>query len=495
MTGLSGGARRSRGARRERGSPLKHVLLVLLVLLASIVGGMGMLAVFRLEKELSVGTVEIWVEPFQQGALDLYVPLVDWGVRFPNVDFPARLRLDVRSVNRRTATQLAREGELQVEAVREEAESAIGEYIRLLVIVVFASAVALGVLVALAIRARSAPPVGLLVGAAVVGSVGFALAVALLLPPRGPTGSPEYYAHGPDIPRALQALEGAQRSGLTLSEEIDAQLVGLARLVAVPADRPLVGGLPSLTLASDLHNNLLALPTLERVADGRPLFFAGDLNDRGSPLEIGLTQRIARAGSRFVFVSGNHDSDLSVRRLAQAGATVLTERGRVRPEGGYGDVVVPIAGLRVAGYADPFERRRSEDYRGTDPEITPARQERFARWLEPLVGRVDVVMVHAPALLEQALEELRDDPPRRSLAFLVGHTHESELAQQENVVVLNGGTVGGGGTGNLDEDQPIGVAVLTYRARPRFEPLAADLVEIDPGDGSARAERSRLGLN
>ncbi len=59
-------------------------------------------------------------------------------------------------------------------------------------------------------------------------------------------------------------------------------------------------------------------------------------------------------------------------------------------------------------------------------------------------------------------------------------------------MVLNAGTAGGGGTGNLTEHQPIGVAVLLYAARPRFDPLAADLVEIDPGSGDATARRSRL---
>jgi predicted phosphodiesterase len=487
MTGLSG------GARRARGSPVKHALLIALVLLATLVGGIGMLSVFRLEKDLSAGTIEIWVEPGHRGALDLYVPLVDWGARFPGVKFPARLRVDLRSVDRREATRLAQGGELRVRQARREAENAIASYIRMLVLVVFLSAAALGVLFALALRVRSGPPTGVLVSTALATATVFSVLVALLLPPRGQIDKPEYYAHGPDIPRALQALEGVQRSGRTLSQELDAQLVGLARLVTVPGDRPTVEGLPKLTVASDLHNNLLSLPTLERVARGTPLFFPGDLNDRGSPLEVGLTRRIVHAGTKFVFVSGNHDSDLSVRRLAQGGAIVLTERGQVKPRGGFGPVVVKVAGLRVAGYSDPYERRRAEDYRGRDPDITPAKQEQFASWLRPLLGKVDVVMVHEPALIEEALQELEEDPPRDPLVFIVGHTHVARLEQQFNVVVVNGGTVGGGGTGNLVEDEPLGVAVLTYRTKPSFEPLAADLVEIDPANGSAKAERTRLG--
>ena len=59
-------------------------------------------------------------------------------------------------------------------------------------------------------------------------------------------------------------------------------------------------------------------------------------------------------------------------------------------------------------------------------------------------------------------------------------------------MVVNGGTVGGGGAGNFHENQPYGLAILTYRAAPSFEPLAADLVRIDAPDGSANAERRLL---
>ena len=51
------------------------------------------------------------------------------------------------------------------------------------------------------------------------------------------------------------------------------------RLVNAPANRaPLGSRLPRLTVASDLHNNVIALPALERAASGGPLLFAGDLH-------------------------------------------------------------------------------------------------------------------------------------------------------------------------------------------------------------------------
>jgi hypothetical protein len=78
------------------------------------------------------------------------------------------------------------------------------------------------------------------------------------------------------------------------------------------------------------------------------------------------------------------------------------------------------------------------------------------------------------------------------VVFVVGHTHRAEIERFPGVTVINGGSVGAGGTGNLTERTPIGIARLTYTTRPGFQPLAADLVSIDPGTGSATARRERL---
>jgi predicted phosphodiesterase len=238
---------------------------------------------------------------------------------------------------------------------------------------------------------------------------------------------------------------------------------------------------------------VLVLPALRRAAAGGPLFLAGDLTDRGSPLETAVTRAVVRAGHPLVFVSGNHDSAALERALARAGAVVLTRGGRVRADGTLGPRVVRVAGLRVAGYDDQFLRRPGRAA-APDPHPTPAQQAAFDAWLQPLERDVDVVMVHEPALAEQALERLAAQPPSHPLVFLVGHTHQQELRSGGDVVVLNAGTAGGGGTGNLAEHQPIGVAVLLYALRPRFAPLAADLVTIDPGSGDVTASRRRLDL-
>jgi predicted phosphodiesterase len=323
-------------------------------------------------------------------------------------------------------------------------------------------------------------------------AVAWGLAVALLLAPRGALDHPEYYARGADIPVALRAVESASRSGERLSEEVDSQLVGLARLVQAPAQRPSLRGLPRLTVASDLHNNVVALPTIRRAAAGGPVLFPGDLTDGGTPLEVGVTRQVVQTGRPFVFTGGNHDSDTLERQLAARGAIVLSQRGRILPDGRHGPVVVRVAGLRVAGYRSPNERRAVDGYADRGDEVTKEQQADFLGWLLPLIGKVDVVLVHEPALAEPALRVLRAEETPSPLLFVVGHTHHQAVEARNRAMLVNGGTAGAGGTGNLTEGQVIGLAVVTFSRFP-FDAEAADLIRVDPGTGAAKAQRVRLG--
>ncbi|MDP2709635.1 MAG: metallophosphoesterase [Solirubrobacteraceae bacterium] len=474
---------------------MRRVLILALVALATVGGAAAALVTFELERRLDVGTVRLSVDPAREGALDLYVPLVDWGVRFPVVRLPARVNVDVRAVDRDALVELAEAGQLNAAQVREQARDALAAYLRLAILASALGGLAFGLLVAFAVRGGAGPPLRWTLTTAIATALVAGGALVAGLPPRSNIGSPQYYANGPEVPTALRALESLGASAQTLDDEIDEQLVGIARFVNAPAGRgALRSGLPHLTVASDLHNNVIALPALERAARGGLLLFAGDLTDRGSPVEQALVLRVARAGTRLVFVSGNHDSDVLERKLARTGAVVLTRSGRLRGNGTTdGRVIQRVAGLRIAGYDDPLKRLAIDEYRDNGANYTLTEQERFAAWLEPLRDRVDIVMVHAPGLARLARASLQATPPRRPLVLVVGHTHTPALQAAGTLTALNAGSVGGGGTGNLAEaGGNIGLARLTYTRQPSFQPRAADLVEIDPGDGHAQARRIRL---
>ena len=148
--------------------------------------------------------------------------------------------------------------------------------------------------------------------------------------------------------------------------------------------------------------------------------------------------------------------------------------------------------MRVAGYDDPLMRLSAERYRDHGGTASVQQQLDFLAWFDETVDDVDAIMVHSPQLAQLALDELRRTRPERPLIIFVGHTHHSGLERIGEATVINGGTAGGGGAANIEDNSPIGIAALTYREEPEFEPLAADLVTIDPGTGSATADRTRL---
>src|SRR4051812_6414560 len=374
---------------------LRRALSLTLVLIATLAGGYLALVGYHQSDQLSVGEIRMSMSPGHKGALDVYVPLVDWGARFEAIKAPIRLRVDLQTVDRRTATTLAQGGSLDVEKVRTEATEALKSYlIRLFALTVLA-ALALGLLVAFAIRSR-VPRLRWTIALATLTTVAIGAAMVAFIPPRGEIANPQYYAHGPDIPRALEAVEAARRTSGVLDQELDAQLIGLARLVIDPGKRQSLAGQPVITVASDLHNNALGIPVLERLADRGPVFFVGDLTDRGSPLETSLVRQVVHSGNPFLFVTGNHDSDYLARELASEGAIVLTRTGILHPDGRRGALVYTLKnGLRVAGYEDPFERLSVQSFKDRyDNTPSPEQQAEFSGWLIRLIGKVDIVMVH-----------------------------------------------------------------------------------------------------
>lgn len=547
---------------------LRPLLWSAIVAFGAAVGGLLALWSFSAGYRLSVGTITLSVSPFHRGALDVYVPLVDWGVRFPGVTLPARLNVGVQAVDREAAASIAQGGLSTIDALRHEARDAIANYLKLLALIAGAASVALGLLVAAAVRPLRrtvdaalttvpTPDAAELEPAPVVASdpadesdpaaaplladdvpatdpatepppfrtrvrrcaarnrwwaipvvtvaLGWVAAVALLLAPRGDLPNPVYYAHGADIPVALEAISSVERSSDQVSASFDDQIKGLARLVIDPGRRPNLSQRPRLTVASDMHNNVLLTPTLRQAAAGGPVLFAGDLTDTGSPLEVSAVRTVITTGKPFVMIGGNHDSDRELRTLAREGAIVLTSRGRLLPDGGYGDMTVRVNGLRVAGYGSPNLRRASDGYRDRGAAVTDGEKAAFAAWFATVADDVDVVMVHEPSLAEPVINQLRTERSARAdhakratrtkpraLMFALGHTHQPAVDSADGVLAVNGGTIGAGGTGNLAEAQNASLAIVTYEQRP-FDPLAVDLVTLNPGTGETVARRVPIG--
>ena len=234
--------------------------------LATLAGAVGALAVYRADQDLSTGTMRLGVDPGHRGALDIYVPLVDWGARFPGVRLPARLRMEARTSRARRSLG-SQAGAWTSERLRPEARDAIeplhpragGARRR-------RRARPGRTRGARAARRRAAARAPLLVSA--LGTAILAAgAVALLLPPRG-SREPGVLREGFSDPGRAAGRPASDWLRQAISQDLDDQLVKLARLISIPRERARPRPLPRLTVASDLHNNLLALPALERAARG-----------------------------------------------------------------------------------------------------------------------------------------------------------------------------------------------------------------------------------
>src|SRR3954465_76327 len=180
-----------RDARSRILSTLRRALSIVVVFLAPRGGGYLALGGYHQSALLSVGEIRMSMSPGHRGALDVYVPLVDWGARFEAIRAPIRLRVDLQTVNREGATSLAKGKSLDVEQVRLEARDALAGYLKQLIALTLFCSLALGLLVAFAIRSR-VPRLRWTAGVAAVTSIGIAVAMVVLIPPRGEIANPQY---------------------------------------------------------------------------------------------------------------------------------------------------------------------------------------------------------------------------------------------------------------------------------------------------------------
>ena len=274
-----------------------------------------------------------------------------------------------------------------------------------------------------------------------------------LLPPRGELAKPEYYAHGPDIPRALRAVESAEASA-------EGARPGARR----PARRPRPAGRrarrPHDARRAPADHRRLGPPQQPArragAAAGRagtPLFFVGDLTDRGSPLEAQLDQRRPARGhaaglrdrqprlrlrSRRSWPTTARSSSPSTVGCCAAGATA-DGRG--------------VAGLRVAATAT----RSAAGGRAATSSKAPCRRPTGrAEPVRRVAGRAEARSTSSWSTSPRSPRRDRGAAPTtrpsHPIVLLVGHTHHADSRTDCGLTVINGGGVGAA-AGSLSKAQ------------------------------------------
>jgi predicted phosphodiesterase len=486
--------------RRMRWRLLGHVGLALACAASGVAGAYLMVRAFATTVEpFTLGTVSVRSGPAWDGRVDVYVPIVDWGVRASPYEAPVAVELRFRSLDREAARAALRSG-----AAAEERLAAIRSDL---------AKVGRRALYRAALLGIAGGVGGGLLGGAVVGAalhrrrwLGFGAGVGLLVPlafvgivfgtlrhiDYTAFERPTFYAHGRELPRLLSFSGQLLTAGESYTEAYEQTLAGLANLVAFASEGRAPATSRSVVVASDLHGNTLVLPVLEEYAQGKTVFLAGDFTLLGTRPESRLVPLISRLGNEIVAVSGNHDSQPFMLDLLAAGVTVLTRDGRLLPDGSTdGQPVIEVDGLAIAGYDDPLQgtsaRFEARPLELTEAEFAAATQE-FVAWFGGLPQRPDVVLVHQHGLAHALLDALAEEG-RSSVVIFTGHDHEQHLHHGDGGILVDGGTVGAGGPFAIGV-QTVGFAEVHFAEVG--EAVAADLIEVEPLSGNARASRSTL---
>jgi predicted phosphodiesterase len=320
----------------------------------------------------------------------------------------------------------------------------------------------------------------------------------------GSFAHPRFYARGAELEQLLKVADNAQREAAGYTSQVQRAIGSFAALVATGGrfGEPVVETKQAI-LASDLHDNLLALKAVQRQFSNRPIFFPGDFGQTGSAAETRIiASRIAKFRQPIIAVSGNHDSSLLMRRLASLGVTVLTDTGRLSPDGKTdGKPVQDILGMRVAGYPDPLEARKGDPGdpgrifsfadRPNGDVAYAAAQQRLLDWFDSLSEAPQVLLVHQNGLSQFLARTLQERDYSRKLVILTGHDHRQHIDRYDNVLVVDAGSVGAGGVFGASKT-PVGFANLNLSEPGLLD--SVDLVRVQPFTGSAQADRVVLSV-
>jgi len=504
----SGGERGPRRWRIKRpsGRGILRVVAMSAVVLALAIGGivLGLRASGHTTRDTAIGTISLTISPSLHGQVDAFIPIADWGVRAHAFRAPLKVHVEPRAVERAAVVDAAGgNGTVLAQAERDARHAARTALLRA-VLWALACALALGLVAALALAHRPEVRRRLVVTTAVAPPLcALAICVVALWRVAATFDSeafahPRFYARGAELEQLLHVASNAQEAASGYTSQVQSALGSFAALVAAggrfaheaPATRQAI-------LASDLHDNLLALQAIQNQLGNEPIFFPGDFGQNGGSIDTKLiVPRVQEFRQPVIAVSGNHDSALLMRRLAGAGVIVLTDKGRLAGSGRTdGQPVQNVLGWRVAGYPDPLEAKRNPTsarriFSFAQLPNGKARyaqaEQRLLNWFNGLDEPPEIVMVHQNGLAQSLARSLQSQGYQHPLVILTGHDHRQHIDLYGKVVVVDGGTVGAGGVFGAGRS-PVGFAHLNLGARGQL--TSADLVRTQPFTGAAQADR------
>jgi predicted MPP superfamily phosphohydrolase len=234
---------------------------------------------------------------------------------------------------------------------------------------------------------------------------------------------------------------------------------------------------------SDLHLNPAVWPVIRSAVEQFRIDVVvdtGDINDWGTEAEASFVASIALLKVPYVYVRGNHDSDLTQRAVAaQPNAVVLDNS------------VQTVAGLTFAGIGDPrfTPDKNANPFGGTgEGQRSVDAVEQTGRTLAGTIGEsatpVDIALVHDP----RSGQQLAGACP----IVLAGHAHERKVSVLKGgaTTLMVQGSTGGAGLRGLEGETPEPLAMSVLYFDPNRELVAYDDITVG-GTGLAEVSIKR----
>jgi predicted phosphodiesterase len=242
---------------------------------------------------------------------------------------------------------------------------------------------------------------------------------------------------------------------------------------------------------SDLHLNPAAWSVVETVVDQFDIDVVvdtGDITDWGTEPEASFVAPIGALGIPYVYVRGNHDSELTAAAVArEPNATVLDNS------------VTTVEGLTIAGISDP----RFTPDKSAEPE-DPLDAARIREGLRVTGARLARMITERPATEPPVDIALVHDPgtagPLAGVVPLVaaGHLHKRDVSDLEvppdsavpRTQLFVEGSTGGAGLRGLENGEPLALQLSVLYFGPDHVLQAYDSISVG-GTGLAEVALER----
>jgi Predicted phosphohydrolases len=369
---------------------------------------------------------------------------------FNTHDGPVRLRVSFDGVHPDVAQEIMnnpRWADRLPETIEQDLEHALRELAIRALIFAVAGALITGLIIFRTWRRAAASGLTGLLSVVAVGAV----SVATFNPQA--INEPRYTGLLTGVPSLIGSAESIVTRFSEYSGQLSKLVTNISQLYKAGSTLPVYSPDPStirVLHVSDIHLNPVAWNVIRSLKEQFRIDLVidtGDLTDHGTKAENKFVEEIGRLGVPYVFVRGNHDSEVTQKAVAkQKNAIVLDDK------------TATVKGLRIYGIGDPqftpdktentvSDVQQAEIGRAHAAEIAPPEWPRSPSTNAPHRVPVDVVAVHEPPMARAFSGSVA--------LVLTGHTHRraTELERTGTRLMVQGST-GGAGLRGLEHEEP-----------------------------------------